>query len=167
MVVSFYRLELVMSQKKIELWVGIFVISVAISLGLLAFSIAGISFKGEGGTYTINASFSNVGGLKVRAPVKLGGVVVGRVEEISLDVESYRPIVRLSMFENKGNYAETSSLSILTSGLLGEQYIGITPGFIDEDIEMLTDGDFIEDTKSALVLEDLIGQFIYSINKED
>ena len=156
-----------MSQKKVELWVGMFVISAALSLAILAFSVSGLSFKGEGRSYTLTASFSNIGGLKVRAPVKLGGVVVGRVEEISLDVQSYMPIVRLSMFENKGIYPETSSLSILTSGLLGEQYIGITPGFIDEDIEMLADGDSIEDTKSALILEDLIGQFIYSINKED
>ena len=73
----------------------------------------------------------------------------------------------MSMFENQGFYPETSSMSILTSGLLGEQYIGLKPGFIDEDIELLGDGDIVEDTKSALVLEDLIGQFIYSINKED
>jgi len=156
-----------MSQRKIELWVGVFVIGAALSLAILAFSVAGLSFKGEGRSYTLTASFSNIGGLKVRAPVKLGGVVVGRVEEISLDVESYMPTVRLAMFENKGVYPETSSLSILTSGLLGEQYIGITPGFIDDDIDMLSDGDSIEDTKSALVLEDLIGQFIYSINKDD
>jgi phospholipid/cholesterol/gamma-HCH transport system substrate-binding protein len=156
-----------MSQKKIELWVGMFVISAALSLAILAFSVVGLSFKGEGSRYLLSASFSNIGGLKVRAPVKVGGVVVGRVEEITLDVENYMAIVRLSMFENKGSYPETSSLSILTSGLLGEQYIGITPGFIDDDIEMLADGDMIEDTKSALVLEDLIGQFIYSRNKED
>lgn len=156
-----------MSQKKIELWVGLFVIGSVLSLLILAFSIAGLSFKGEGRSYTLTASFSNIGGLKVRAPVKLGGVVVGRVEEISLDVQSYRPIVQLSMFESKGIYPETSSLSILTSGLLGEQYIGISPGFIDDDIEMLSDGDSIEDTKSALILEDLIGQFIYSMNKDN
>ncbi|PKF60466.1 outer membrane lipid asymmetry maintenance protein MlaD [Psychromonas sp. psych-6C06] len=155
-----------MSVKKIELWVGAFVISAIIALAILAFSVAGLSFKGEGKSYTLSASFSNVGGLKVRAPVKLGGVVVGRVEEITLDTQTYRPIVRLSMYESKGIYPETSSLSILTSGLLGEQYIGITPGFVDEDIEMLGDGDSIEDTKSALILEDLIGQFIYSINKD-
>jgi len=155
-----------MSQKKVELWVGVFVIGAILSLALLAFSVAGVSLRGEGRSYTLYASFSNIGGLKVRAPVKLGGVVVGRVEEISLDVKSYTPTVRLAMFENQGFYPETSSLSILTSGLLGEQYIGIQPGFIDDDIEMLADGDHIEDTKSALVLEDLIGQFIYSINKE-
>lgn len=155
-----------MSRKKVELWVGAFVIAAMLSLAILAFSVAGLSLRGEGRSYTLYASFSNVGGLKVRSPVKLGGVVVGRVEEISLDVKSYMPIVRLAMFESRGFYPETSSLSILTSGLLGEQYIGIQPGFIDEEIAMLADGDRIEDTKSALVLEDLIGQFIYSINKD-
>ena len=155
-----------MSQKKVELWVGAFVITAMLSLAILAFSVAGLSLRGEGSSYTLHASFSNVGGLKVRAPVKLGGVVVGRVDEISLDIQTFTPIVRLAMFENKGFYPETSSLAILTSGLLGEQYIGIQPGFIDDDIDMLADGDSIEDTKSALVLEDLIGQFIYSINKE-
>ncbi len=155
-----------MSQKKVELWVGTFVIAAMLSLAILAFSVAGLSLRGEGSSYTLYASFSNVGGLKVRSPVKLGGVVVGRVEDISLDLQSYTPIVQLAMFEKRGFYPETSSLAILTSGLLGEQYIGIQPGFIDDDIEMLGDGDSIEDTKSALVLEDLIGQFIYSINKE-
>lgn len=156
-----------MSQKKLEIWVGLFVVVAIASFTILAFSVSGLSFKGEGDRYTLEASFTNIGGLKPRAPVKLGGVVVGRVESISLNVETYTPVVKLSMFEKQGFYPETSSLAILTSGLLGEQYIGITPGFIDDDIEMLADGDAIEDTKSALVLEDLIGQFIYSINKED
>ncbi|WP_372880510.1 outer membrane lipid asymmetry maintenance protein MlaD [Psychromonas sp.] len=155
-----------MSQKKTEMWVGVFVIGAMLSLAILAFNVAGLSLKGEGRSYTLYASFSNIGGLKVRSPVKLGGVVVGRVEGITLDKESYTPIVRLAMFENNGYYPETSSLSILTSGLLGEQYIGLQPGFIDEDIAMLEDGDRFEDTKSAIVLEDLIGQFIYSLNKE-
>ncbi|WP_028864246.1 outer membrane lipid asymmetry maintenance protein MlaD [Psychromonas aquimarina] len=156
-----------MLQKRLELWVGAFVIASVVALALLAFSVAGVSLKGEGRSYTLYANFSNVGGLKVRAPVKLGGVVVGRVEEIHLDQKTYTPVVRLAMFENTGFYPETSSLAILTSGLLGEQYIGIQPGFIDDDIEMLADGDSIEDTKSALVLEDLIGQFIYSMNKDN
>ena len=155
-----------MYQKKTEMWVGFFVIGAMLSFGILAFNVAGLSFKGDGPNYTLYASFSNVGGLKVRSPVKLGGVVVGRVENISLDKENYMPLVRLAMFEHNGYYPETSSLSILTSGLLGEQYIGLVPGFIDEDISMLKDGDRFEDTKSAIVLEDLIGQFIYSQNKD-
>ena len=146
---------------------GLFVSIAIISFAVLAFSVSGLSLKGEGDNYSLEASFTNVGGLKPKAPVKLGGVVVGRVEAIYLDKENYTPVVRMSMFENQGFYPETSSMSILTSGLLGEQYIGLKPGFIDEDIELLGDGDIVEDTKSALVLEDLIGQFIYSINKED
>jgi len=155
-----------MSQRKLEVWVGVFVVVAILAFSILTFSIAGLTFKGEGERYTLTANFTNVGGLKPRAPVKLGGVVVGRVESISLDTESYTPVVTLSMLANKGVYPETSSLSILTSGLLGEQYVGITPGFIYDDIEMLGEGDVIEDTKSALILEDLIGQFIYSMNKE-
>jgi len=156
-----------MSQKKLELSVGLFVVTSVLALIILAFNVTGLSFKGEGKRYTLYAQFSNVGGLKVRAPVKLGGVVVGRVEDIYLDVENYTPVVKLSMYESKGVFPETTSLSILTSGLIGEQYIGLTPGFVDDDIDMLGDGDDVEDTKSALVLEDLIGQFIYSMNKDD
>ncbi len=156
-----------MSQKKIELWVGIFVIVSACAFAILTFNVADLSFKGDGKSYHLHASFTNVGGLKTKAPVKLGGVVIGRVEQISLDKQTYTPIVHLAIFEKNGYYPETSSLSILTSGLLGEQYIGLSPGFIDEDTEMLADGDSIEDTKSALVLEDLIGQFIYSMDKDN
>ena len=156
-----------MPQKKLEIWVGLFVVAAIASFIVLAFSVAGLSFKGEGGSYTLQANFSYIGGLKPRAPVKLGGVVVGRVESISLDTKTYTPLVTLSMFEKQGFYPETSSLAILTSGLLGEQYVGIKPGFITDETEMLGNGDVIEDTKSALVLEDLIGQFIYSINKDD
>lgn len=156
-----------MTKKNTEIMVGVFVIGAILAFASLALNVAGVSLKGEGAKYTLYASFTNVGGLKVRSPVKLGGVVVGRVEGITLDKDSYMPIVHLGMFENSGFYPETSSLAILTSGLLGEQYIGLQPGFIDDDIEMLGDGDHIEDTKSALVLEDLIGQFIYSINKDD
>jgi len=155
------------SQRKLEIWVGLFVSVAIVSFAVLAFSVSGLSLKGEGDNYYLEASFTNIGGLKPRAPVKLGGVVVGRVDSIYLDKENYTPVVKMSMLESQGFYPETSSMAILTSGLLGEQYIGLTPGFIDEGIDMLGDGDIVEDTKSALVLEDLIGQFIYSINKED
>jgi len=155
------------SQRKLEIWVGVFVSAAIISFAVLAFSVSGLSFKGDGEKYYLEASFTNIGGLKPRAPVKLGGVVVGRVDSIYLDKANYTPVVKVAMFKSQGMFPETSSMSILTSGLLGEQYIGLKPGFLDDDIEMLGDGDTVEDTKSALVLEDLIGQFIYSINKED
>ena len=95
---------------------------------------------------------------------QVGGVVVGRVSDITLDAKSQVPIVSLQMQKSAGEFSETSTLSILTSGLLGEQYIGLMPGFTDEEMgtSMLKDGDMIEDTKSAIVLEDLIGKFLYS-----
>ncbi|MFE8729956.1 outer membrane lipid asymmetry maintenance protein MlaD, partial [Aeromonas hydrophila] len=120
-------------------------------------------------TYTLRAHFDNIGGLKVRSPVKVGGVVVGRVSDIVLDPKTQVPEVTLQMEKSAGEFSETSTLSILTSGLLGEQYIGLAPGFTDEEMgtSMLKDGDLIEDTKSAIVLEDLIGKFLYSSQSSD
>ncbi len=152
-----------MSERKLELAVGGFVLTGLIALFLLAFSVAGISLKNSGQSYTLYAKFDNIGGLKVRSPVKLGGVLVGRVEEIKLDIEDYSPVVKLKMDASMGYYPDTSSLAILTAGLLGEQYLALKPGFVDEDVAMLNDGEQVEDTKSALVLEDLIGQFLFSV----
>ncbi len=155
-----------MSDRKVELWVGTFVLAAVLAFMFLVFNVAGISLKGGGATYTLYGAFNNVGGLKTHAPVKVGGVVVGRVTNITLDTKNFTPIVQLKMFKNKGAYPETSSLSILTSGLLGAQYVSLIPGFIDaEDNGILKNGDKISDTKSALVLEDLIGKFIYSKSK--
>ncbi|MDP5040628.1 MAG: outer membrane lipid asymmetry maintenance protein MlaD, partial [Paraglaciecola sp.] len=106
--------------------------------------------------------FDNIGGLKVRSAVKVGGVTVGRVDSITLSPKDFTPVVSMSISKEYDKFPETSSVSILTSGLLGEQYVGFQPGFEIEGIENLSDGDFIEDTKSALVLEDLIGQFLFS-----
>ena len=88
--------------------------------------------------------------------------MVGRVAAIELDTTYYTPIVTLAINSDYNNFPETSTLAILTSGLLGEQYLGLQPGFIDETVEILGDGDYIEDTKSALVLEELIGQFLFN-----
>jgi phospholipid/cholesterol/gamma-HCH transport system substrate-binding protein len=129
----------------------------------MIFQVADVKSIGSGNTYTLKAEFDNIGSLKVRSPVKVGGVVVGRVSDITLNPESLLPIVSLSINSQYNQFPETSSLQILTSGLIGEQYIGLVPGFIFDDEEMLVDGDTIEDTKSALVLEDLIGQVLYSI----
>ncbi|MDG3084762.1 outer membrane lipid asymmetry maintenance protein MlaD [Vibrio hannami] len=148
--------------RKLELWVGAFILTGVIAILIMIFKIANVTGLGSGSTYELKASFDNIGSLKVRSPVKIGGVVVGRVSAIDLDKEQYIPVVTLSIDESYGHFPETSSAQILTSGLIGEQYIGLVPGFVFDDIEMLGDGDFIEDTKSALVLEDLIGQFLYS-----
>lgn len=150
--------------RKLELWVGTFVAAGLIAILLMIFKVANVTGMGAGASYNLNAYFDNIGNLKVRSPVKIGGVVVGRVSAISLDKESYLPVVTLAIEKQYGYFPETSSVTILTSGLIGEQYIGLVPGFIDEDIDMLTEGGVIEDTKSALVLEDLIGQVLYSVN---
>jgi phospholipid/cholesterol/gamma-HCH transport system substrate-binding protein len=156
-----------MTTRKVETLVGLFVALGVAALIFLALKVANAGVAGNGETYQLYAKFENIGGLKVRSPVKVGGVVVGRVESIQLDPEDYAPVATLAIQAEYDNFSETSSLSILTSGLLGEQYLGLEPGFIDETVEILQDGDFIEDTKSALVLEELIGQFLFSQGNDD
>ncbi|MDO6706416.1 outer membrane lipid asymmetry maintenance protein MlaD [Photobacterium sp. 1_MG-2023] len=152
--------------RQLELWVGTFVLAGIIALLVLVFKVADVKSIGGAETYQLKARFDNIGGLKVRSPVKVGGVTIGTVSNISLDMETYVPVVTLAIDKKYGYFPETSSAAILTSGLLGEQYLGISPGFVDEGIMMLENGDFIEDTKSALVLEDMIGQVLYSIGNE-
>jgi len=109
-------------------------------------------------TYHLTAKFDNVGGLKPKASVRSAGVVVGRVESISFDDQSFQAVVRLAM-QSKYTFPKDSSLKILTAGLLGEQYLGIEPG---ADAKLLAEGDRVQSTQSAVVLENLIGQFLYS-----
>lgn len=155
-----------MNSRKMEIGVGLFVaLSIAAFL-LLALKVADQGMQGSGETYDLYAKFDNIGGLKTRSAVKVGGVIIGRVEDISLDTEDFTPVVKLSISTDYAEFPDTSSVSILTSGLLGEQYIGFQPGFSFDGIETLQPGDFIEDTKSALVLEDLIGQFLFSRDDE-
>ncbi|QSX29534.1 outer membrane lipid asymmetry maintenance protein MlaD [Shewanella cyperi] len=156
-----------MSTRKIEIWVGTFLLAGIAAFLVLVFKVANVEVKTNEGTYTLYARFANVGGLKVRSPVKVGGVVVGRVSAINLDPDKLEPVVTLTMDKRYAGFPETSSLAILTSGLLGEQFLGLVPGFVDDDVAILTDGDRIEDTRSALVLEDLIGQFLYSMGSKD
>ncbi|WCE30035.1 outer membrane lipid asymmetry maintenance protein MlaD [Vibrio sp. SCSIO 43137] len=153
--------------RKLELWVGTFVVTGVVAILIMILKVANVTGMGTGSSYSLNAYFDNIGSLKVRSPVKIGGVVVGRVSDISLDKENFIPVVTLDIDEQFGYFPETSSATILTSGLIGEQYIGLVPGFMDEDVELLKNGDIIEDTKSALVLEDLIGQVLYSVNGSD
>ena len=153
-----------MKSRKAELLVGVFV-ALTIAAGLLlAFKVANDSMSGRTDTYMLYAKFDNIGGLKVRSAVKVGGVTIGRVDDITLSSSDFTPVVSLSISKEFDAFPETSSVSILTSGLLGEQYIGFQPGFVIDGVENLAEGDYIEDTKSALVLEDLIGQFLFSNN---
>ncbi len=149
--------------RKTEFWVGTFVLMGFAALLLLIFQVADVKSFSKTDHYFLEAEFENIGGLRVRSPVKIGGVVVGRVSDIQLSAPEYIPTVTLEIDSQYGFFPETSSAAILTSGLLGEQYIGIRPGFMDEDIALLQDGDLIEDTRSAMVLEDLIGQVLYSL----
>ena len=155
-----------MNDRKTEIGVGLFITAGLIALLFLALQVASTGAIANGETYILKAKFDNIGGLKVRSPVKVGGVVVGRVSDIQL--ENLVPVVSMDISKDY-QFPETSSLSILTAGLLGEQYLGLEPGFTMEgmDIGMLKDGSYIQDTKSALVLEELIGQFLFGQSNED
>ncbi len=147
-----------MTREKTDFWVGLFVLLGAIALIFLALRAGNMSSFSFAPTYQVQAHFDNLGGLKLRAPVKSSGVVVGRVSGISFDSERYQAAVTLDL-ESQYQFPADSSVSILTSGLLGEQYIGITPG---GDDKMLADGSSIQFTQSAVVLEELISKFLYS-----
>ncbi|WP_150138245.1 outer membrane lipid asymmetry maintenance protein MlaD [Candidatus Enterovibrio escicola] len=149
--------------RKTEFWVGTFVLVGITAVLLLSFQVAGVKSYSRSDYYSLDAHFDNIGGLKVRSPVKIGGVVVGRISDISLTAPDYVPMVTMEIKRKYGFFPETSSAVILTSGLLGEQFIGIRLGFLAEGIDVLEDGDLLEDTRSAMVLEDLIGQFLYSV----
>lgn len=147
-----------MQKSKLDVWVGLFVLlglAAVVFLALQAANLLQLNFR-EG--YHVTARFDNIGGLKPQAAVRSAGVVVGRVESIGFNDTTYQAQVTLSL-QKQFAFPKDSSLKILTSGLLGEQYLGIEPGPADE---MLADGDRIVATQSALVLENLIGQFLFS-----
>lgn len=147
-----------MSDNKSDFWVGLFVLIGILALVFLSLRAGNLSTFSFAPTYRVHASFDNIGGLKVRAPIKSSGVVVGRVVDIGFDNTEFRAVATFEI-EEKFIFPEDSSASILTSGLLGEQYIGLTPGGSDEDLK---DGSTILYTQSAVVLEDLISKFLYS-----
>lgn len=148
-----------MSQTKVDFWVGLFVLLGLVALVFLALRAGNLASFSWAPTYTVQAKFYNIGGLKERAAVKSAGVVVGRVQGISLDPRTYQAVVTLQLNHNF-EFPADSSVSILTSGLLGEQYLGIDPG---SDDRMLASGDTIAYTQGAIVLENLISQFLYSM----
>ena len=147
-----------MTRSTIDLWVGVFV---AIGLGALLFlalKVGNLASFSTAETYRVEARFANIGGLKVRAPVKSAGVVVGRVAEIGFDNKAYEAVAVLTL-DARFKFPRDTSAKILTSGLLGEQYIGLEAG---GDERMLADGERLRLTQSAVVLENLIGQFFTS-----
>ena len=147
-----------MQRSKNDLWVGLFVLIGAAGLLFLALKSANLLSLNFESTYKITAKFDNIGGLKARAAVKSAGVVIGRVENITFDDKLYQASVYLAM-EDKYVFPKDSSLKILTSGLLGEQYIGIEAGASEKNMAA---GDVIKQTQSAVVLENLISQFLFS-----
>ncbi|KMM51215.1 phospholipid ABC transporter substrate-binding protein [Salmonella enterica subsp. enterica serovar Typhimurium] len=158
-----------MQTKKNEIWVGVFLLVALLAALFVCLKAANVTSMRTEPTYKVYATFDNIGGLKVRSPVRIGGVVVGRVEDISLDPKTYLPRVTLDIEERYNHIPDTSSLSIRTSGLLGEQYLALNVGFEDPELgtSILKDGSTIQDTKSAMVLEDMIGQFLYNSKGDD
>lgn len=147
-----------MQRSKNDVWVGIFVMIGAAAILFLALQSANLLSLSFQSTYKVSAKFDNVGGLKPKAAVRSGGVVVGRVESLTFDDKTFQAKVVLAL-ESRYAFPKDSSLKILTSGLLGEQYIGIEAGAADTN---LAGGDVITATQSAVVLENLISQFLYS-----
>jgi phospholipid/cholesterol/gamma-HCH transport system substrate-binding protein len=147
-----------MSKKGIETLVGLFVLLGILGVVFLALKAANLGSFNGGDTYPVMARFDNIGGLKVRAPVRSAGVTVGRVASISLDAKTYQGVVRLEI-QRDFQFPSDSSAKILTSGLLGDQYIGLEPG---AEEKTLASGDSIKQTQSAVVLENLIGQFLFN-----
>jgi phospholipid/cholesterol/gamma-HCH transport system substrate-binding protein len=151
-----------MERTTMDFWVGLFVVAGIAALVMLAMKVGNLSSYNMSDTYQLHAYFSNIGGLKPKAPIKSSGVLVGRVTDITLDTNRYEANVVMSM-DKRYEFPKDTYASILTSGLLGEQYIGLNPG---GDSVMLHNGDEIKQTQSALVLENLIGKFIYNKAEE-
>lgn len=141
-----------------DLWVGAFVVAGMAAILVLALKVGNLGTFNNKETYTLYAEFENIGGLKVRAPVKSAGVVVGRVTDIQFDNQTFRARVTFNV-DKRYQFPRDTFAKILTAGLLGEQYIGLDPG---GDPDNLKDGDRIAKTQPAVVLENLIGQFLYS-----
>jgi phospholipid/cholesterol/gamma-HCH transport system substrate-binding protein len=147
-----------MQRSKNDVWVGLFVLLGAAAILFLALKSANLLSMNFQTTYNVTARFDNVGGLKRQAAVKSAGVVVGRVDSVTFDDKTFQATVTLAL-ENRFQFPKDSSLKILTSGLLGEQYIGIEAG---SEADNLQTGDRIQATQSAVVLENLISQFLYN-----
>lgn len=146
-----------MRTRTVEISVGLFMIVGFAAFILLALNVSGLNLTPKTGGYKLYAQFENIGGLTPRAKVSMSGVQIGEVRSIRLDPQMLVAEVEMNIFADVDFISTDSSAMILTSGLLGQQYIGIIPG---GDMDVLGDGDFIFDTQSALVLEDLVGKFL-------
>jgi len=152
-----------MSRTVMDFWVGLFVMAGIGALLILGLKVGNLTSYNTGEVYTLTGNFENIGGLKIRAPVKSAGVVVGRVLDIQFSLETYDAVVTIGV-NSSYQFPKDTFASILTSRLLGEQYIGLSPG---GDNEMLIDGDKIMKTNSAMVLEEMIGRFLFDKASEN
>ena len=152
-----------MSKKVVEIAVGFFVILGIGALLMLAFRVSGLTEYGLHDTYAVTADFNNIGDLKPKAPVTIAGVRIGQVQSIRLNNETFHAKVTLVIDGDENKIPEDSEASILTAGLLGSNYIEITPGFEEQ---YLVAGSHIEDTHSAIILENMIGQLLFNAKKE-
>ena len=147
------------NRKSLELWVGLFVAAGILALAMLAFKVGNLTSADVMNSYKVTGRFDNIGGLKVKAAVTMAGVRIGRVSGIAFDNKKYQALVTMDIDGRYQNIPNDSSASILTSGLLGDQYIGIEPGGDDASLKS---GDTFLRTQSALVLEKLVGQMIFN-----
>jgi len=152
-----------MKTRQMEILVGAFMATGFLALFFLAMQVSNLGTVHSGDSYTVYARFDNIGGLKVKAPVTMAGVEVGRVLDIYYDPEDFRAVAELGIYEQFNGIPDDTFAKILTAGLLGEQYVGLDPGGSERN---LTDGSEIVITQSALVLEEVIGQFIYGKAQE-
>jgi phospholipid/cholesterol/gamma-HCH transport system substrate-binding protein len=148
-----------MNRKVLEMWVGVFVAAGLLALAMLAFKVGNLATADVKDAYSIKARFDNIGGLKVKSPVTMAGVRIGRVSDITFDNGRYQAVVTMSVDGRYQKIPSDTSASILTSGLLGEQYIGLEPGGAED---YLKNGDTVPLTQSALVLEKMVGQFLFN-----
>ncbi len=153
-----------MQSRTVEIWVGLFIAAGMAALFMLAMQVSNLTVVSSDEGYTVIAKFDNIGGLKVRSPVTVAGVRVGRVSNIGFDPKTFQAVVSLNISNQYSELPLDTSASIFTAGLLGEQYIGLEPG---GDMEMLKEGDELMLTQSALVLEQLIGQFLFNKASEE
>jgi phospholipid/cholesterol/gamma-HCH transport system substrate-binding protein len=147
-----------MERTTLDLWVGLFVVAGLAAILVLAMKVGNLSTFNMSESYTLQAEFDNIGGLKARSPVKSAGVVVGRVTAITFDNKSFRAQVSM-VIDKRYQFPKDTFAKILTAGLLGEQYVGLDPG---GDEQILKSGDIVAKTQSAVVLENLISSFLYS-----
>ena len=148
-----------MQERLVEIWVGLFMLAGMIAIFFLSMQVSSLNKYSVDEGYTIKVHFDNVGGLKERSPVAVSGVRVGRVESINYDIENYEAVVTLLIDIKYDTFPEDTSASIFSSGLLGEQYVSLEPGGSDE---YLVEGDKLRLAQSAVILEQVIGQFLFN-----